>query len=209
MLVDRDAYALELSRYIHLNPVRAHVVQEPSDYQWSSFLDYMQVRKGWGWVYTQWLLGQVSTDERRARRNYRRFVGEGMGKTLKDPLQNVVGSTVLGSEKFVKWVREKLIKKSQSHRDVPALRELAEWPSLSSIVAEAEKVFGKGTKNVRNAALYLSHCLSGCSLGEIGKYFGGIGPSAVSQHTRRFEEKLKRDQKLSKQIDKLKKIFSE
>ena len=209
ILVDRDAYALELSRYIHLNSVRAHIVQEPSDYQWSSFIDYMRGRKGWEWVYTEWLLGQINTDERRARKNYRRFVEEGMGKTLKDPLQNVVGSTVLGSEKFVEWVREKWVKKRQPHRDVPALRELAKWPRLSFIVEEAEKVFGKGTKNARNAALYLAHRFSGRSLGEIGNYFGGIGPSAVSQHTRRFEDRLKRDQKLSQQLDKLKKTFSE
>ena len=209
ILVERDAYALELSRYIHLNPVRAHIVQAPSEYQWSSFIDYMGGRKELEWVYTEWLLGQISTDERRARRNYRRFVEEGMGKTLKDPLQDVVGSTVLGSEKFVEWVREKWIKKRQSHRDVPALRGLAEWPRLSSIVDKAENVFGKETKNARDAALYLSHRFSGRSLGEIGNYFGGIGPSAVSQHTRRFEERLKEDHKLSQQISKLKKIFSE
>jgi putative transposase len=89
------------------------------------------------------------------------------------------------------------------------LRGLAEWPSLSFIAEEAEKVFGKETKNARNVALYLSHRFSGRSLAEIGNYFGGISPSAVSQHTRRFEERLQRDQKLTKQIDKFKKIFSE
>jgi REP element-mobilizing transposase RayT len=209
ILVDKDAYALELSRYIHLNPVRAHVVQEPSAYQWSSFKDYIGERKDWEWLCTEWILGQMSSNERRARGNYRKFVEEGIGKTLQDPLHNVIGSTVLGSEKFVEWVRDKWIQKRQSHRDIPALRELTKWPRLPYIVEEAEKVFGKEAKNARNAALYLAHRFSGCSLGEIGNYFGGIGPSAVSQHTRRFEQKLRGDKKLAQEIDKLKKILSE
>ena len=32
ILVDIDAYAQELSRYIHLNPVRAKIVETPEDY---------------------------------------------------------------------------------------------------------------------------------------------------------------------------------
>ncbi|MDX1491932.1 MAG: transposase [Pseudohongiellaceae bacterium] len=36
-LVDSENYLLTVSRYIELNPVRAHMVEEPADYQWSSF----------------------------------------------------------------------------------------------------------------------------------------------------------------------------
>jgi putative transposase len=36
-LVQSDCYLLELYRYIELNPVRANMVDEPSDYSWSSY----------------------------------------------------------------------------------------------------------------------------------------------------------------------------
>ncbi|HDO21625.1 MAG TPA: transposase, partial [Nitrospirae bacterium] len=36
IVVDADEYAEELSRYIHLNPVRAGIVERPEEYQWSS-----------------------------------------------------------------------------------------------------------------------------------------------------------------------------
>ena len=36
ILVQTVAYAAELSRYIHLNPVRAGMVEKPGDYLWSS-----------------------------------------------------------------------------------------------------------------------------------------------------------------------------
>ncbi|MCK5545000.1 MAG: transposase, partial [Desulfobulbaceae bacterium] len=37
ILVEIDEYAKELSRYIHLNPVRAGMVEKPEAYQWSSY----------------------------------------------------------------------------------------------------------------------------------------------------------------------------
>ena len=36
-LVQNDGYCLACHRYIELNPVRAGMVQHPSDYAWSSF----------------------------------------------------------------------------------------------------------------------------------------------------------------------------
>ena len=40
ILVDKDAYLLELIRYIHLNPVRANIVTDPIDYPSSSHAAY-------------------------------------------------------------------------------------------------------------------------------------------------------------------------
>ena len=36
-LVKDDDYFLYTSRYIHLNPVKAHIVEHPEDYMWSSY----------------------------------------------------------------------------------------------------------------------------------------------------------------------------
>lgn len=44
--VERDEYLLHLSRYIHLNPVRARLVQHPKDWAYSSYPDYVGLRNG-------------------------------------------------------------------------------------------------------------------------------------------------------------------
>jgi chromosomal replication initiation ATPase DnaA len=80
---------------------------------------------------------------------------------------------------------------------------------MLSIEREAESLFGKNRDESRRVALYLSHRLSGEPLGEIGKHFGGIGPSAVSQNTRRLEERLNDDPRLSEKVHRLKRILSE
>ncbi len=44
--VDQDAYLIHLSRYIHLNPVQAGLVQRPEDWEYSSYRDYVGLRQG-------------------------------------------------------------------------------------------------------------------------------------------------------------------
>ncbi|MBV4423265.1 transposase [Clostridium tyrobutyricum] len=36
-LIKEDKHMLEVSRYIHLNPVKANMVKNPEDYEWSSY----------------------------------------------------------------------------------------------------------------------------------------------------------------------------
>lgn len=128
-------------------------------------------------------MGQISGNEKRACKGYREFVEEGRKRGVKDPWEQVVSSAILGSEEFVESVREKWVKKrAYHHRDIPSLRQLSKWPGMLSIEREAESLFGKRADESRRAALYLSHRLSGRSLGEIGNHFGGIGPSAVIQN---------------------------
>ncbi len=40
-IIDNDKYNLQVSRYIHLNPVKANMVAEPLEYKWSSYGDYL------------------------------------------------------------------------------------------------------------------------------------------------------------------------
>ena len=40
-IIENDAYNLQTSRYIHLNPVKAKMVEFPIDYKWSSYGAYM------------------------------------------------------------------------------------------------------------------------------------------------------------------------
>jgi len=209
ILVEKDSYALELSRYIHLNPVRAHLINDPSGYAWSSYSAYVGAGKGWDWLEKGFILNQIGSEERRAQRGYEKYVKEGVGHKMEHPLEKVVGSTILGSEGFIEWVRGRWVGKEGINRDIPALRRLARWPDLSKILKETEKVFGSGTPESRRVALYLSHRISGLSLREIGRVFGRISPSAVTQNSRRFENQLKDNGGLFKKIDRLKKTLSE
>ena len=64
ILVEADAYATELSRYIHLNPVRAGMVRSPEEYRWSSYSYYTE-RSSPSWLKTGFILGYFGTDPTR------------------------------------------------------------------------------------------------------------------------------------------------
>lgn len=104
-LVDTDAYLLELLRYIHLNPVRAGLVDDPARYRWSSHREYVGERVT-GWVTTDFALRMLSDDRARAVAAYQKF--------LRIPAQsswepstaiNSSNPAVLGSDEFLATVR--------------------------------------------------------------------------------------------------------
>jgi len=103
ILCDRDAYLLELVRYIHLNPVRAGLVQRPQDYMWSSHGIYISVDKS-GTIDPSLVLGQFSDDRAAARRSYRSFVMEEATQGRREDLYRVSDQRILGNETFQKQV---------------------------------------------------------------------------------------------------------
>jgi putative transposase len=46
ILVDNEAYLIHLVRYIHYNPVSAHLVRRPEDWQYSNYPEWISIRNG-------------------------------------------------------------------------------------------------------------------------------------------------------------------
>jgi putative transposase len=79
LLVDADEYLLALVRYIHLNPVRAHLVTDPADYLWSGHRAYLG-RQIVPWLTTDFTLSMLAAETNAARIAYRQFVLDAIGK---------------------------------------------------------------------------------------------------------------------------------
>lgn len=80
VLIDRDAYFLEVCRYVDLNPVRAGLVGDPGSWQWSSYRSHAGLVTAPSWLDTRYLHEHLTPDtslEQGALR-YRRFVAEGL-----------------------------------------------------------------------------------------------------------------------------------
>jgi len=70
ILVEVDEYAKELSRYIHLNPVRARLVKTPEEYQWSSCIYYTDKKEAPAWLYRDFILGYFGERPSSSQKNY-------------------------------------------------------------------------------------------------------------------------------------------
>ncbi|MBI5747102.1 MAG: transposase [Nitrospirae bacterium] len=74
ILVDKDNYLLELCRYIVLNPVRAGIVRDPKQWQWSSYKDTVGYGKGISCLTKDWILLQFGRERGKAEMQYKEFV---------------------------------------------------------------------------------------------------------------------------------------
>ena len=72
ILVQRDGYLMELSRYVVLNPVRARMVRTSRDWRWSSYPGPHGQATPPVWSQTDALLAQFDRQRARARRVTRR-----------------------------------------------------------------------------------------------------------------------------------------
>ena len=70
VLVERDAYLLELARYVVLNPVRAAMVSDAGDWPWSSYRAMIGQQPAPVCLETDWLLGQFGHLRSRSQASY-------------------------------------------------------------------------------------------------------------------------------------------
>ncbi|MEE4379735.1 MAG: transposase [Candidatus Competibacteraceae bacterium] len=102
ILIDQDHYLLDLVRYIHLNPVRAGLVEDPADYGWSGHRTYLG-QETLPWLTTDWTLSQLDSNNAAARQQYRQFVLAGIGVTVENRfhLGGQRDTRILGTDGFV------------------------------------------------------------------------------------------------------------
>ncbi len=132
ILVDKEAYLLELARYVVLNPVRAGLVPRAGDWPWSSYLATAGYLAPPPWLTVDWLRDVFSGDDRGAV--YRRFVDAGVEDTqspLADGLASALnGGWVLGGEDFAAEFAEPMrqagaeVTKAERHLVRPRLADL-------------------------------------------------------------------------------------
>jgi REP element-mobilizing transposase RayT len=201
LLVQADTYAAELSRYIHLNPVRAKMVPSPEEYQWSSCRQYLEGTEP-SWLSTRLVLGYFGTEDEDRRRNYRDYLFEAIGKESRDPLADSVASTILGTDDFVRDIREKYLEGKKSDRDLPALKDLSRGPGIAEIKVVSEEAFPENKRLARMAGIYLCWRYSGAKLKEIGELYG-ISESGVNRACGRFENMIDRDKDLREGLRRL------
>jgi len=130
ILVDRDAYFLELGRYIVLNPVRAAMVKHPQQWAWSSYRAMIGKSRAPEWLTTEVLLGEFGRSRLLVRRKYQQFVEEGMGQ--ESIWKHLKGQIYLGDDDFVEQMQGKMGER-QVDVNIPRLQQQAPAPTLNAI----------------------------------------------------------------------------
>lgn len=201
-MVEADAYALELSRYIHLNPVRAKMVVKLEDYPWSSYRSYIGHNVMPAWLETDVIHGYLEADTLFAPKAYRRFVEDRLVIDYDSPLNATVASTILGTEDFVSAVSDRHLGPHCSARNLPAVKALARRSSIDTIIMTVNAELGDRASLSRRGNLYGCQKYSGAKLKDIGVRFG-ISDAAVSQASRRVTFQAETDVHLKQILERV------
>jgi len=191
VLVDKDTYALAISRYIHLNAVKAGLVDRPEEYSWSSYGAYVGRSGTRKEVKTGWLLRQFGREGRRSRELLRRFTLEGMEEEEGSAGLQTAGA--IGEESFLRWVKREKVPTGQG-AEIVGLRELQKPPrvvkeAMAKRVRDITRDEGVGRK------LLIYGLRQGTSLteAEIARLVGARSRHGVAQTVSRLTRQRRED----------------
>jgi REP element-mobilizing transposase RayT len=199
ILVDADRYFLELVRYIHLNPVRAGLVENPADYAWSGHRAYLG-KETLPWLETDWVLSQFGKRLKTCRKRYEAFVRAGQEEGYRQAFhQGGEEGRVLADDRFLDRVLGKRVP------TFPAV-------SLAEIVACVSEAYGVGEEALRGPSRnrvacearavigWLSRCLGASSIKDVAIYFQRES-STFSRHIGAIDAKIKNSDTLRDRLN--------
>ena len=223
-LVQEGNYLLELSRYLHLNPVRGHAIGAGNplqrrtrlrSYQWSSYRGYAGLVRQKKFVMENLVLDELAgkTGRQKMKGQYRRFVEEGLLREVANPFEQVLWQNALGDESFLRQISDKWILRETEGPNITKIRRVLHPNQSSELIDRVAKHYriapqkllekrGYGLE-ARNVAMWLLRQKGALTLREIGALFGGIDYAAVSQRVRRMDRAIAKREPLRKACEML------
>ncbi|WP_243373474.1 transposase [Geotalea sp. SG265] len=166
ILVEKESHLLELCRYVVLNPIRAHMVDAPEKYRWSSYLATIGKVPKEPCLTTAWVLSNFSGTASSAMRLYKSFVHDGIGLD-ESPWERLAGQIVLGTEQFIERIRGRF-DNQETLPEIPRVQRNVGRPALVELFNDHMRT----NKGERNVAIALAHGTHGYTLKEIAEELG-------------------------------------
>jgi len=233
IVVDSDSYLLELSRYVHLNPVRIkrysqleveERVKIVRTHSWSSYPGYVSLKHRQPFVTHEKILAMVGkADDRKGRKHYEQFVLGGVAKDMNFTFwKDVKGQAVLGSDAFADWIYNRFLSRKQvDKRELPGLKDLETGPkTIEQIDRNVALQFDLPTKQLyqrRSAcrvarSVFMELCCfylaRKMSLARVGRKLGDVSVAALTQNRKRLLSRMENDPDLRRRFQKLTRMWS-
>jgi putative transposase len=204
MLVEDEAYLMQLSCYIHRNPLRAGLAKRLADYRWSSYLVYAYGQKAPDWLSTDLILSLFNTEDK--RRAYREKV-RSYSDEEKRLWENFRHDLFLGSVRFVDEMRKRYLVQ-EPHKEMPQQRAIARFEDPERLLQEVSEFLGCNVERFKQSArisssdrenrdilVYFLWGTGKVTNQRLGQMLG-VTYSSISHIIKGFKERLDRESKL-------------
>jgi hypothetical protein len=197
ILCDKNRYLLVLIRYIHLNSVRAFLVERPEDYEWSSHGIYLSNETG-SFVDTDFVLSQFAHTKKEAVKRYTEFIYEGIGEKVSP---NFESGHFLADDEFIESIKSKFHYQNKDPVRV-SLDEITFFVTKKFPVFERQlfsKSRNRQLSETRGIISYIAREFADKPLKEISDYFNR-SISTISESIIQTEQKMKKEKEFCEQI---------
>ncbi len=207
IIIDSDVYLLHLTKYIHLNPITAGMVEHLNDYPWSSYLAYIDKVSRPKYLFREEVYAQV-TQNKNQFLAYEYFMADkDLNKALTQFYSQSSQLFVLGSDAFLNRLVQ--MKKPKQVRQ-PAPRYI----TINAIIKVVSEAFNqepesflkmrKGRQKLnlpRKLSIYIARIYGDYHLQELADIFGFTHVGGVSHAIHIFKQELKENPALEKCIE--------
>ena len=209
ILVQQDPYLLQVSRYIHRNPVDAALVENGVEYSWSSYRFFVTPEPAPPFLTTEFTLNCVG--KRNQRKVYSSFVERVNEEEIYQFYQKKKQLPILGTQSFrdrfkdhERWKNKEISERTILKKQIP----------IKVIVEGVAKAFERSPESLlksergipnepRSVAIYLSRQLEDFPLQIVADYFGISHYSRISKVHSSIKQKIKKHPELKRKIDQI------
>lgn len=212
ILVDKDAYLLQLSRYIHRNPIETQkpMVDSLDKYPWSSYPAYVNKVQCPDWLSQNLTYQMLGSKQRYA--GYAKYVADGNTEQLIRFYSRGNMASVIGDKDFVTWYKEEKIPEVKANKQIQQI--IPHGLSIEQISQCTAKYYKQSVEQIkelrkgrnsqsmpRKVAIYLCQHLGDHRLKSIKDYFGLGHVGSVSYITSHIREELALGGELKGEVD--------
>ncbi|HFE39171.1 MAG TPA: hypothetical protein ENK06_12260 [Gammaproteobacteria bacterium] len=214
--VEKDSYQLQLSRYIHRNPVNAGKIKQLDEYPWSSYPAYIKNVKPPEWLYQQEIYQQLNcgTDQ---QKKYRAFVELGVDEEIRQFYSKGNQVPYLGSDSFRDWIyKQRVTDERTVSKDALQLFR----PGINDIIESVAKAFkvrkntiidpprGRVSNNIpRWVTMALAQEVGGMKLVDIAAALNLKRTGSIPTTIKKLKELLAEDRKLQGKVERIRRQY--
>ena len=203
-VIEDNNYFTAMCMYLHGNPFRAGIVEDLSEYRWSSYMIYAYKKYQKIWLKTDMILSMYGGSHRKFRRAQKSYLGQEAGL-----LENLRCGMYLGTKEYAELCLKKL--KGEVHPEKPQVKLLLRSKAIKGVALEILDNLGERDPDLvlgsrkrksclnRDIAMYILSHLGRFTNKEIGEVFG-VGYTAVTEAIKRSSLYLGKDKRLSKKV---------
>jgi putative transposase len=212
ILVQNDAYLMQLSYYIHNNPLRAGIVKRLIDYRWSSYSAYAYNRRHPKWLNQKLILSQIHGENKHQR--YREK-SQNYSNEHRRILEDLHHGFIYGSRKFVKRIKDRYMV-GEPDPAIPQQKSIIKDSDPAELLSKASKLLKCDLETIKNSPRVresekLNRDILIYLLWQEGKYTNlqigallGLTHSAVSRRVAINRRKIAQEQNFKKRLKAIK-----